>query len=125
MLTNALVSLHLQLMKAGSSLYFIFSLGALCSSDVCRRESGSCCTVSFFLKFHHFLVFVFFFCVILIHRFKASFCLCLSEQLHYNEIYAKFAYIFNLSTSKLFCVTVLQLLLSDSFKTNLDLYPFD
>ena len=36
---------------AEGSVYFIFSLGSLCSSDVCRCESGRCCTLSFFLIF--------------------------------------------------------------------------
>ena len=50
---NTWVSLRLQLMKATvlaeSSLYFIFSLGSLCSSHVYRHESGRCCTLPFFL----------------------------------------------------------------------------
>ena len=49
---NTLVTLCLQLMKvsmmAKSSLHFIFSLGSF-PSDVYRRESGRCRTLSFFL----------------------------------------------------------------------------
>ena len=33
------------------SIYFIVSLGSLRSSDVCRCESGRCCTLSIFLSF--------------------------------------------------------------------------
>ena len=36
---------------AESSIYFIFSPGSLCSSDVYRCESGRCCTLPFFLTF--------------------------------------------------------------------------
>ena len=47
--------LRLQPMKAKvlaeTSLYFIFSLGSLCSSDVYRRESGRFRTLPFFLTF--------------------------------------------------------------------------
>ena len=40
---------------AESSLYFIFSPSSLCSSDVCRHESGRCHTFPFFLTiFYHF-----------------------------------------------------------------------
>jgi hypothetical protein len=50
--TNTLVSLCLQLMKATvlakSSLYFIFLLGSLCSSNVYRHESSRCCTFPYF-----------------------------------------------------------------------------
>ena len=52
---NTLVSLHLQLMKptvlTESSLYFIFSLGSLCHSNVYRHESGRSHTLPFFLTF--------------------------------------------------------------------------
>ena len=44
-----------QLMKATVlaeiSMYFIFSPGYLCSSDVYRRDSGRCRTIPFFLTF--------------------------------------------------------------------------
>ena len=53
---NTLVSLHLQLMKATvlaeSTLYFIFSLGSLHSSDIYRWKSGTCRTLPFFLTFY-------------------------------------------------------------------------
>ena len=56
---NTLISIHIQLMKATlleeSSLYFIFSPGSLCSSDVYGHESGRCRTFPFFLTFfYHF-----------------------------------------------------------------------
>jgi hypothetical protein len=51
------LSLHLKLIKATvlaeSSLYFIFSLGALHSSDIYRCESGRCHTLPFFLAFFY------------------------------------------------------------------------
>ena len=47
--------IRLQLIEATvlaeSSLYFIFSLGFFCSSDVYRHESGRCCTLPCFLTF--------------------------------------------------------------------------
>ena len=56
---SSAVVIDLQLMKAivftESSLYFIFSPDSLRSSDIFRRESGRCHTVSFFftyLSFH-------------------------------------------------------------------------
>ena len=42
---------------AESSLYFIFSLGSLCSSDVYRRESDRCHILSFFSTFGFFFTF--------------------------------------------------------------------
>ena len=42
---------------AESSLYFICSLGSLCSSDVCRCEWGRWYTLTFFLTFFIFFIF--------------------------------------------------------------------
>ena len=53
--TRQSCSLRLQLTKATvfaeSSLYFIFSPGSFCSSNVYRHESGRCRTLPFFLTF--------------------------------------------------------------------------
>ena len=73
---NTLISIHIQLMKATlleeSSLYFIFSPGSLCYSDVYRRESGRCHTLPFFLTFFYHFTFPGF-PFILINKILSSF----------------------------------------------------